>query len=471
MSIRRQAALVFCILMFSYSYVHQRLGWNQNSRLDLLRALFLHHTFAIDADQENTGDKAIHNGHYYSDKAPGVVFLAAPAFSLSISILHAGDVPLDSPKAWLISSWITTACSVGLITALGGVAIFLFLCRLVGGRYALPTTLAVFLGSSPFPYATMLFSHAAVIGLLCIALWAIADEVCGCGGDAATAGSATGERPKPWLKRYLLAGLCCGFAISSEYTAAIAAGGVLALAMLAGFKRSLVLALAAVPPLLLIPAYNWACFGSPLVFGYHNLALPEFQEMNKGLFGITFPPKLSSAYLILLSPERGLFFWTPFFVMSLFGLKRLFRTSGSLFWCCLLVVVLQILAISGYYMPSGGSALGARHLAPMLPFAAVMAAFGVREYPRLGVAYGLFSVAITGLATLIEAMPPEKPSELLLQFYLPQLIHGELAHQAGSHFGLPFPIGLAVIVGVLFLPFVGSWVGVSKLQSLQIESR
>src|SRR4026208_2023995 len=77
-SIRKQAILIFCLLMFCYSYVHQRPGWNQNSRLDLLHAIFVHKTLKIDAYHENTGDKSIHNGHYYSDKAPGIVVLALP---------------------------------------------------------------------------------------------------------------------------------------------------------------------------------------------------------------------------------------------------------------------------------------------------------------------------------------------------------------------------------------------------------
>lgn len=119
MTLRRQSILLFSILMFCYAYVHQRPGWNQNSRLDLLHALFVHQTFKIDAYHENTGDKSVHDGHYYSDKAPGIVFLALPAFALSAGILHLLDVPLDSDNGWLASDWITTAGSVGLISRVG----------------------------------------------------------------------------------------------------------------------------------------------------------------------------------------------------------------------------------------------------------------------------------------------------------------------------------------------------------------
>jgi len=484
MTQRKQAILLFSILLFCYAYVHQRPGWNQNSRLNLLHAIFVHQTFKIDAYHENTGDKSIHDGHYYSDKAPGIVFLALPAFALSAGILHLLDVPLDSEKGWLASDWITTAGSVGVITALGGVAMFLFLCRLVEQRYAFLTTYVVFLGAAPFPYATMLFSHAAVIGLICIALWAIADDVFMQRmlntPPAAPANSlpvnlcAERGRPRPpvrpdgfartWasaLRRFcrrassraqdappqsafriphfriLLAGLCCGLAIASEYTAATAAAGVLALALLTSFKRGLLLALAAIPPLLLIPAYSWICFGGPLSFGYHHLALTEFQEMNNGLFGITWPPKLSSAYLILFSPARGLFFWTPFFLIAFLGFKCLIQKSRKLAWVCAVVTIVHVVCISGYYMPDGGAALGPRHLAPMLPFLMALAAIGLSCHPQTGFVLGYCSIVLTGLATLITAMPWQGIANPLWDVFFARLIEGRIGNMAYAMIGLP----------------------------------
>ncbi len=457
--------------MFCYSYVHQQMGWNQNSRLDLLHALFVHKTFKIDAYHENTGDKSIHNGHYYSDKAPGIVFLAIPAFAVSVGILNVLDVPLDSPRGWLASSWITTVGSVGWITALGGVAMFAFLSRLVGQRYALISTLAVFLGSSPFPYATMLFSHAAVIGLICIALWAIADPffwsrmVRPAAAHPQTLSGrlreAQAERTSPdlgglarhWLQRHILAGLCCGLAISSEYTSATAAGGILALALLTNPRRGLVLALAALPPILLIPLYNCACFGGPLSFGYHHLALPEFQGMNSGLFGITFPPTPGAAYLVLLSPERGLFFWSPFFLLALCGLPSAWRASRALLGISCAVAALHVVCIAGYYMPSGGSALGPRHLGPLLPFAAVLAGFGLTQWPRVGSTLGYYSLVLTGGATVIAAMPPDGLRDPLLNFYAAKLFQIDYTPNLFSCLGLSTALGAAVVFVVIMATY------------------
>jgi hypothetical protein len=468
-TVRKQGIFLFCVLMFCYAYVHQGLGANQNSRLDVLHALFVHKTVRIDDYQENTVDKSILDGHYYSDKAPGIVFLALPSFSASVGILKLFQIPLDSGAGWLASSWITTAGSVGVITALGGVAMFAFLCPLVGQRYALITSLVVFLGAAPFPYATMLFSHAAVMSLVCIALWAMADEefwkriapgLPNSDGSSrreeAQARSANQSEP-PHVgcydistKRYILAGLCCGLAISSEYTAATAAGGVLALAFLTSFRRGLVLALGAVPALLLIPLWNWVCFGSPLAFGYHHLAATAFQEMNHGLFGITFPPKADAAWLILFSPERGLFFWTPFFLVAFLGLKALLVKSPNLLWTAYFVVVAHVVAISGYYMPSGGWALGPRHLAPMLPFLAIPTAFGLTRYSHVGVFLGCSSLLLTGVATLITSLTPDEPAPLLLHYYSGRLITASFTHNLGSILGLPPYLAVSLfLVGIL----------------------
>jgi hypothetical protein len=538
--------------MFCYAYVHQGLGANQNSRLDVLHALFVKKTLSIDDYQKNTVDKSIFDGHYYSDKAPGIVFLALPSFSVSVAILKLFQIPLDSGAGWLASSWITTAGSVGLITALGGVAMFAFLCRLVGQRYALITSLVVFLGAAPFPYATMLFSHAAVVGLICIALWAMADEefwkriapglpklngssrreeaqTCSANQSGASgiprgrdwraapspspsvasgdgtniqgghtwlpvppAGTRAGtsqrdvptiegnvqmhsSQPEPGssrreeaqtysanqsepphvgcydisTKRYLLAGLCCGLAISSEYTAATAAGGVLALAFLTSFRRGVLLAIGAIPALLLIPLWNWACFGSPLAFGYHHLAEEQFQEMNRGLFGISFPPKADAAWLILFSPERGLFFWTPFFLMAFFGFKSLLTLAPKLLWTVYFVVVLHVICISGYYMPSGGWALGPRHLAPMLPFLAIPTASGVARPNRAGVLLGYYSLFLTGTATLITALTPEATPRFLLDFYSERIVTGSFSYNIGSALGLPSYAGACLVLFVM----------------------
>ncbi len=295
------------------------------------------------------------------------------------------------------------------------------------------------------------------MALICIALYLIADDFAPrlSGGDT---DKAPQKQHSP-VKRHLLAGFCCGLAIASEYTAAVAAAGVLALAIRHGLKNGMIIACAALLPLSLIPAYNWICFGGPFAFGYHNLALEQFQEMNKGLFGIGFPPKPSAIYLILFSPQRGLFFWTPFFLMAPFGLFRLLRTAPNIFWISLSVILAQIILISGYFMPGGGDALGPRHLASILPFIAIAAAMQLQVAPRLGHYLGFCSLLFTGLGTLVNAMPPISYEDPLFDYFIPQLTKCDITYNLGEYLGLPRCIGA---IGLILFIIAFFWLVIWK---------
>jgi len=55
---------------------------NVNSRLDMVVALVDDGGFQIDKYVANTVDYATVNGHFYSDKAPGVALLGAPIYAV-----------------------------------------------------------------------------------------------------------------------------------------------------------------------------------------------------------------------------------------------------------------------------------------------------------------------------------------------------------------------------------------------------
>ena len=280
----RQATLLVMVglLLFGFVFVHQKKFDSPTpvSRLDLLHALVTHRTVCIDVYHTNTTDKAVFKGHYYSDKAPGTVVAALPASVASLQILKWANIPLDSPKGWLISSWITCACSIALISALGGVALFVWLRAWLSqydvssirqneispSQAALVTVFAISFGGAPLPYSTMLFSHAMVFGLLAIAIWALRlglneqksalkyrtsedpdlgglrhgvgeaglsqSEVSNveCGVTSTKSGTSNPD-PGTHVKSAVsnqkastndyLASFCCGFALSSEYTSGL----------------------------------------------------------------------------------------------------------------------------------------------------------------------------------------------------------------------------------------------------------
>src|ERR1700690_1173329 len=118
---RKTAVVLGLVTFLSFTYFYEGGGWNQNSRFDLLRAIVERHTLRIDAYHENTQDKAHFNGHYYSDKAPGLVFLAVPFALAARPALRSMGVDPESPRGELALSCVVTAGAVALPAALAGV--------------------------------------------------------------------------------------------------------------------------------------------------------------------------------------------------------------------------------------------------------------------------------------------------------------------------------------------------------------
>lgn len=196
---RAPSVLLFFLLLLPYAYFNDGTGWNQRSRPAELHALVVKQSLSIDSYHEVTGDKALINGHYYSEKAPAIALLALPTFSSAVLAQRALGIDPDREAGWDLSQWLTTVGSVGTIAALGGVAFFSLLRRSMSAKHALVGTLAVFLGSVTWPYATALFAHAGTIGLLSIALALALDD------------ESISNR------RDVIAGLCAGLAVGSEY--------------------------------------------------------------------------------------------------------------------------------------------------------------------------------------------------------------------------------------------------------------
>ena len=114
--LRRRAALpLFALVFGTYAYFYQAGGWNQNSRFDLTRAIVEQGTLSIDAFQENTGDKAQREGHWFTDKAPGLSVLAVPAYA----VVHA-----VRPGAIVAGSYLATLFAVALPSALAALQLF-----------------------------------------------------------------------------------------------------------------------------------------------------------------------------------------------------------------------------------------------------------------------------------------------------------------------------------------------------------
>src|SRR5262249_49658803 len=147
-------------------------GWNQNSRFALVRAILERHTLVIDAYQLHTGDRAFHDGHYYSDKAPGQSLMALPPAAIARVVSRAVGVDPEgfAGLAWI--SYVAAVSTAGLFTL--GAALVVFA---ITRRWGYSRGAAIFaatgygLATPAWCYATLFMAHGVTAGCLVLALW------------------------------------------------------------------------------------------------------------------------------------------------------------------------------------------------------------------------------------------------------------------------------------------------------------
>src|ERR1051326_1081826 len=68
-------------LLGTFAYFVPAATWNPVSRFDLTRAVVENRALTIDEYADNTGGPAFARGHWFTEKAPVVYFLAVPAYA------------------------------------------------------------------------------------------------------------------------------------------------------------------------------------------------------------------------------------------------------------------------------------------------------------------------------------------------------------------------------------------------------
>src|SRR3954453_2372113 len=212
----RRIAVLGAVLFLSYAYFYGAGGWNQNSRFALIRAILERHTLQIDAYQLHTGDRALWQGHYYTDKAPGGPLTALVPVQAARMISRAVGVdPASFPGiAW--TSYVAAVVTSGLFTVIAALCVFWLSLRWgATDGAALFAATAYGLASPAWAYATLFMGHGPTAGCLMIALVAAN----GLGGEAYLP-DAPGKRRRPlgWV-----IGLAGGWAVVTEFQAAIPA--------------------------------------------------------------------------------------------------------------------------------------------------------------------------------------------------------------------------------------------------------
>ncbi len=491
---------VFLLAFVVYAYFMPRWSdWNIDSRLDLVHAIVSSHTLRIDKYNQNTWDKAVYQGHYYSDKAPGTAFMGAAvyagfvaaksapllggaiqalerntAWNVAISLGRSDTQAAPAAKGtnlggcqrtgvagnvqyipwgnrlvppfqdWALSKYVTSVGVDSFVSALFVAFFFwftsLFLRRrryvwLLTGLYAFATV--------ALPYSTVFYSHQLVAGFLFVAFALLVLRSRGLAGR--------------WVAPVV--GFLLGLSLLTEYTVGliIAVIGLYALWMLRRDLRSIggLCAAGAVPVAGLL-LYNYAAFGGALDTGYtHDFCWSAAQAA--GFEGFTMP-QLGPFLDLTVRQYRGLFFVSPFLFLAVPGLLVMYRRNLRLeAVLCLLISLGFILAISAYWGWNGGRVDGPRYLVPIVPFLAFPIAFfldGLETWTRsrsgslyhraasratlaLLAILSAFSVIATWVLFLGgELFPISWLRNPLTDYSLPQLAGNHVAPNAGFFLGL-----------------------------------
>jgi hypothetical protein len=304
---------------------------NEGVRVYTARAVVEHHTLAIDAVSREWGfidDKAQKNGRTYQSKAPLPALLGAAAYA----VVHPVTGDLSRPA-------LTRLCRVAVMVP---VALMLALCW-----WALRRSRddSAFDDNSTLDVVMLgLMTGTGVLAALQVfsghALAAIA--------PAAVLGLARLRQVRGW--HHVVAGVLLGVAASSEYPAALCAPLVwLVTRRDAQPWRALGLAVVgaiiALLPTLLVHQLMW---GAPWRTGYSFLDNPHYRPLVEGtFFGIGLPdPQVWMTTLV--SPELGLFFFSPFLAVGVVGLLTLPRHRRAEQVVVVAVVVAFLLFIGGF---------------------------------------------------------------------------------------------------------------------------
>jgi hypothetical protein len=432
-SIRIRALLIAAVVLVSYAYFYQGGGWNQNSRFDLVRAIVEQGTLRIDAYHENTSDKAFANGHYYSDKAPGLALLAVPVAEGTRAVLSALGVDSTSARGLVAVSYFVTVVGVALPMAVACAVLFLTALHLGSDANAAAFgALALGLATPMWSYSTLFWGHALAGACLVFAF-------------AFSLKLRRGQSHAGDVLLGLAVGLTAGWATVTEYPAAPASVVIAVLAMALVWKdgwprrwrtfAGIVLGAFACIAVLLV--YQFRVFGSAFQPSYSYYPAGAFPWMKQGYMGVTYP-RIDVALKLLFGCRRGLLFVAPVVFAAPFGLRWLWKqphgreaaaAAGA-------VAAYYFLFNASFLVWAGGWSYGPRYMAAGLPLLCVGLApawSNARPFFRgalaltatCGVWFGLMAVSTT-------AQPPDEFRCALFQLFWPSFWAGKLSLNSQS---------------------------------------
>ncbi|HYB04382.1 MAG TPA: hypothetical protein VED17_07965 [Nitrososphaerales archaeon] len=402
----------------------------------------------------NSVDVFQYNGNYYMANAPGIAFFTLPG-AIAAFLLKGG--PLDLYGNTLLFTEIPIAIANSFA------AYFVFKIGNYYFRKDVSSYLAFCYAFSTisWPFATFLFQSdvSALLDLMVVFLVIKIDRASSCG---------RGMRFGPPV----LAGLVVACGVITDYVNGILIPtiGVYLFFALRKQGRKLVgksllgfLSGSIGTSSLLLGLYNYSSFGKFFVSS-EQLYLHSASILGNFNF-----PVDQGLFLNLLTPMRGLFFFSPVLLLGVWGFWEMLRDSSTdREGLLILSVFLGILMLySAWYDPTGGLSFGPRLIVSSIPFLLLPAGFVIsktRNRFSYAFVYLLYAVGvcISGAAAFVGALAPPTKSWLVSPFFsttLPSLLSGKLDGWWKGYAGnLSFIIMVSVLGFALLLPLMIGYV-------------
>jgi len=377
---------IFLTFFLIYLYFVHWVGANENSRLALTKAIVDEGKLTIDSFYNFTGDRSYYQGHYYSDKEPGLSFLATPIYAAWKFIYynffpkdfiqsHKGTdeylrsyigtkgvyivEPINPGFFDLMSMILVTVFTSSIFSSLTVVLVYKFTkfwdkneCNKIF------VTFIAGLATLIFPYGQVFLDHGVATFFAFFAFYLLFKM----------------RHERRFENKYLyLAGISSGFAITVSIVTAVISMFCLIYLFIVDRKKLHFFILGGILGILPLLIYNFLIFNSPFQLTRFYLD-PEIwgpfaQEKLPSELSLCF----FSFYRQTFDSYKGLFFYYPILLLSFLGIYYAFKKYKIESLLFLALILIYILANKGWW--TGGTSFGLRHLTPISPFLVVSLVF------------------------------------------------------------------------------------------------
>jgi len=396
---------LFAVLLFSFAYFYGGSGFNQNATFDLTRAIVEHRELHIDRYAANTADISRYGGHIYSNKVPGLSFLAVIPYAPLYALRGAPENALELNLYLYVTSIVTAGISGALI----GVLLYKAARhRGLSPDAAYAIALVVALGTPIFAYSTMLFPHVPASLFALLAFLALDGTL---------------------RRNALLAGAAVGAAVLMHYLCALLVFvmlGFLLATSRARIRETLRYIAGGMPFAAVLGWYQYAVFGSPFQTTIPTVN-PGFLSED-AWFGIFYLPRAEALWGLTFSPYRGLFYLAPVMLLAVIGLVAMFRKERAAAMTIVAGALLFFIINSAFNGWHGSYTIGPRYSLPAVPLLAIGLVYIHGRFRLVYAVLAAISLFFNFAVTAVDPQVPDKFHDPVTKYVIPALLTGRAAN-------------------------------------------